>query len=704
MKHMDMAMRKPHIKALVAAAVLFVAVYPRLTAQSRTYSIITTVAGAAPSRLSQDGLPATQATLNEPLGVAADGAGNLYVAESLYHRVRKIDPNGVISTIVGNGDPGLSGDGGPAVFAESAFPQGILLDNAGNIYISGSVIRKISPTGIITTVAGNQSATMLGDDGPATAAQLSVPYGMAMDAAGNIYVADQFNNRIRRIGTDGIITTVAGNGQTGPGGDRGPATSAQLDQPSSVAVDSAGDLYIADTNNSLVRKVSGGIITTVAGNLSASAPGDGGPAIAAGLSSPTDVKVDAAGNLYIADGTAIRKVTTDGIIHTVAGGVYGTRYGFGGDDGPATAATLGALAGLALDGVGNLFLVDVDNNLVRKIGPDGIIVTIAGSNLAVGDGGPATSALLKEPVGIALDSAGNLFILDQRDRRLRKVGSDGRISTVAGNGLASLNVIGGPAVSAQFYFPRDLTIDGTGALYIAEGSWVERITPDGLIQIIAGSVTGTGDPADGVPATSALLNNLQALAADAQGNLYIGEPDRIRKVNAAGIIQTIAGPGHAGILGDGGPAISAQLSVYGLAVDSKGAIYVADSENQRIRMIAPDGTIHTIAGTGNRGFAGDGGPAISAQLADPNGVAVDRKGNLYILQRNQIRQVTPDGIIHDYAGRGGQAGFAGDGLPAQLAEFHRALRVLVDPSGVVYVADAGNHRVRKIAPAAIAEP
>jgi uncharacterized protein (TIGR03437 family) len=319
----------------------------------------------------------------------------------------------------------------------------------------------------IYTVAGNGTDGFSGDNGPATSAQLYYPYGVAVDPHGNIYIADFANNRIRKV-SNGVITTVAGVGPVGSyggfGGDGGPATSAALGAPMGVAVDSAGNLYIADTSNSRIRKVSNGVITTVAGNAAAGFSGDGGPATSASLSWPMGVAVDPVGDLYIADysNQRIRKVA-NGVITTVAGG--GTSLG---DNGPATSAQLYYPRGVAVDPAGNLYIADSGLDRVRKVS-SGVITTVAGNGTPgfSGDGGPATSAQLSSPSGVGVDAAGNLYIADTNNNRIRKV-SNGMITTVAGNGVAGPSGDGGPATSAWLSEPYGVAVDSAGNIYVAD--------------------------------------------------------------------------------------------------------------------------------------------------------------------------------------------------------------------------------------------
>jgi sugar lactone lactonase YvrE len=323
-------------------------------------------------------------------------------------------------------------------------------------------------SGVIKTYAGNGTAGFGGDSGAATAAQLNYPYGVAVDSAGNLYIADTDNGRIRKVWAAGIISTVAGGGTASPG-DGGAATAAQLTNPTGVAVDSAGNLYIADSGSNLIRKVTtGGIISTVAGGGTAT-PGDGGAATAAKLNSPWGVAVDSAGNLYIAEqgSSRIRKVTPAGVISTVAG--IGAS-GFAGDGGSATAAELNHPYGVAVDSASNLYIADTTNRRIRKVTAAGVISTVAGTGPAGfnGDGGAATAAQLNYPYGVTVDSVGNLYIADSLNYRVRKVTAAGVISTVAGNGVSGFSGDGGAATAAQLYVPSAIAFDSTGNLYIAD--------------------------------------------------------------------------------------------------------------------------------------------------------------------------------------------------------------------------------------------
>jgi sugar lactone lactonase YvrE len=331
-----------------------------------------------------------------------------------------------ISTIAGTGAGGSGGDDGPALAAQLNYPYGIALDGTGALYFSdhgNHRIRKISAGGTISTIAGTGTAGYRGDSGPAASAQLNWPRDVAVDDAGTVYIVDSSNHRVRRITADGTISTVAGTGRAGFGGDGGPAASAQLNVPFGLAVSSTGVLYIAEYNNNRVRRVTpDGKISTVAGTGIAGSAGDGGPAVSAQLNRPQAVAVDESGNLYIADSHnhRVRMVAADGTISTVAGT---GAAGFGGDDGPATAAQLNCPLGLAVGGGGVLYFSDHHNHRVRMVAADGTISTVAGTGAAGfgGDDGPATAAQLNNPVGLAVSRAGALHIADHVNHRLRRV-------------------------------------------------------------------------------------------------------------------------------------------------------------------------------------------------------------------------------------------------------------------------------------------
>jgi uncharacterized protein (TIGR03437 family) len=633
-------------------------------------------------------------------GVVVDRAGNVFFVGSSNAAVWRLDAStSLLTRVAGNGMPGFGGDGGPAINAQM-LAAGIALDSAGNLYIADAAnnrVRKVS-NGIIATVAGNGSFGFSGDNGPATGAQLNAPGGVAVDSSGNLYIADANNSRVRMV-SNGVISTVAGNGTPFPGGDNGPATSASV-SPSAVAFDAAGNLYIADISGR-IRKVTNGTISTIAGSPGSGAPGsfggDGGPATSAQLSQPRGIALDSSGNIYVADSAnnRIRKIA-NGLINTIAGsGSTSGLGGFGGDNGPATSALLGAPSSVAVGPDGTLYIGDSNNSRVRKVS-NGVISTLVGANSA-NDNGPATNIRAPQLAGVAVDSSGVLFFTDGQSRSIRKV-SSGVITTVAGGGSLPDSF---PAIGAQISGPNGVAVDSAGNLYISDNvsNSVRKVTK-GFITTVAG--TGTyGYSGDGGPATQAQLAFPSGIAVDSSGNVFISDTNnnRVRKLSNR-IITTVAGTGFApGFDGDGGPANLAQLNFpAGLALDAAGNLYIADGN--RIRKVS-NGVIGTVAGSTTPGFSGDGGPAISAQLNSASGIAVDPAGNLYIADagNRRIRKVS-GGMITTVAGDGSPM-FNPDGSPATGGglEFFLAnqpfIGVAVDSAGNVFFTDAG--RVRLLA-------
>jgi len=355
-------------------------------AEMTNAQLITTVCGTGdPGYTGGDGVAATLASIYHPWGVVTDAAGNLYIGDQGNNRIRKVSPSGIITTIAGNGYPGYSGDGGPATAAEINAPQGVVLDLAGNVYFAdgyNNCVRKVDMSGVISTFAGTGALGYGGDGGPATASLINNPHGIAIDNGGNIYIADYGNTRVRKVTTDGIIHTIAGNGYVGYSGDGGPATAAEMDLVNDVAVDNHGNLFIADYNNNVIRRVDTSYtITTFAGTGAYGYSGDGGPATAAEMVGPGGICFDNYGSVYFGDvnNNVIRKINPDGVISTFAG--TGTA-GYSGDGGEATAATFYRPGVVTFDGGGNFYVADIANNRIRKIALPSTSVSVTHRNVA----------------------------------------------------------------------------------------------------------------------------------------------------------------------------------------------------------------------------------------------------------------------------------------------------------------------------------
>ena len=643
-----------------------------------------------------------------------DSAGNLYFGGS--HSVFKVDSSGALTRLAGNGQSGYSGDGGPATAAQLEFPDGIAVDAAGNVYVAdttANVVRLITAGGTISTYAGQGAAGFAGDQGPATQAQLNAPIGLALDPGGNLYIADSGNNRVRKVSKNGVITSIAGNGSPGYSGDGGQATTAALYQPEGVAVDSSGLLYIADTQNNRVRAVAlSGTIQTAVGSGFPSFSGDNGAPAAATLFLPTDVTTDSAGNLYIADfgNDRIRKVA-QGKIQTIVGGDNSVTIF---NEAVATTVFLNGPTGVAVDGAGNVYLAEgsigdgsglaVGDFRVWKINSGGVVSTAAGNGLASfsGDGGAAAAAQLNNPTAMTFDAAGNFYIADTNNNRVRKVTPAGIISTAAGTGAAGWSGDGGPGPNAQLDHPQGLAADADGNVYIADSgnNRIRKLLPGGIIITIAGNGNASYY-GDGGPANMASLHNPHGIFSAGGGYIYIADTgnQRIRELLPDGTITTVAGNGGQGLSGDGARAVAAQLNLpTGVAVDGAGNVYVADEGNNRIRMISSGGNISTVAGAAAYGL-GDGGPATAAGLNQPVSLVIDSSGNVYFSDtgNNRVREIS-NGTISTVAGTGNCC-YAGDGGAAASAQLNAPTGLLLDAAGRLYVADSGNNAVRLIQPA-----
>ena len=581
--------------------------------------------------LGLDGGPATAAKVQRaPTPVHFDGAGNLYVVDESNDRVRKIDTAGVITTFAGDGgadSTGVTGCAcGPAPVWGPAPVRGV--DPAGNVYIAGGGqwVRRVDSGGIITTVAGTGAAGYTGDGGPATAATFDCPVGVALDAAGNLFIADSFNYRVRKVDTAGIITTFAGTGVKDSSGDGGPASAANLADPRDIAFDRDGNVYIADTYGYRMRKVSpAGTISTVAGNGQWGNAGDGGPATAAQVLA-FDLAFDATGNLYFADSwlDKVRRIDRQGIVTTVAGNGF---THFRGDGGPALDAQVHGIQRLAIDPVsGRLAFADTGSKRVRMIDAAGVVSTIYT--------GPGFDFWLFS--GMAYDPSGNLYVGERS--RIRRIDRNGTVTVFAGTGESGFSGDGGPATLAQMKTPSSLTFDRAGNLYFSDmhNGRIRKISTLGIISTVAGSgVDGLGG--DGGLATAAKIWPWYGaeVAVDAAGNLYLADSynDRIRKIDPSGIITSVG-------------ANQVDFPT-GLALDGADNLFVASVSDNKVRRMTPAGVWSTVAGNGSNGFGGEGGPATSAELAllgfgMGGDVAVDQHGTLFIGGFQRIWKV--DGV------------------------------------------------------------
>ena len=607
--------------------------------------IITTVAGSGLRGNAEDGQVATEAHINRPMDVAVDASGDVYFIDRS-NRVFRVDSStGILSVFAGGGEDW--GDEVPATTA-SFGPGRIFLGPEGDLYIAdpwSDRVRKVdATTGTITTVAGGGEAFGDGEQGR-YGAQLGDPEAVAVDPQGNLYIADYRNFRVRKVDAEtGIINTVAGTGERGYSGDGGAATEAMLNYPYGLAVDASGDLYIASRYARRVRRVEAetGVITTVVGGGSNHA--DGVLADEAALAFPVDVDFDADGNLYVVQQGSQRVSKVDaqtGRISTVAGRHFG-------NDGPATDASLYEPYGVTVDADGNVYAVEWTGYHVRKIDTSGQISALIGNGLPVysGDGGQASDAAITNSMAVAVDALGQVYI--SGGGRVRRIDVNGIVTTVAGGGNSEED--GVLAINSKLNGSIfGMCLDSAGNLFLGEygAHRVRKVDAQtGIISTVAGTGS-SGFEGDGGPATDAKLNRPWGLSVNAAGDLFIAEysNNRIRRVDGAtGLISTVAGNGERGYNEDGIPALEASLRDPTHAFeDADGNLFVADRGNSRIRTVDGTGTISTVAG-GQYGFNGDTGPATEVALMAPSFVWVDVNGDFFFSDHTNGRIRKVEGI------------------------------------------------------------
>lgn len=623
-----------------------------------------------------DGAAATQAILKSPSAVVAEAGGGFAILDAFHQQIRRVAADGTISTIA----------------TLNTYCTDLKIARDGTLYLVASAqVFKISPTGVVTPVAGTGVVGSSADGVPAATARLAAAVsGLALDAAGNVYFAE--GHRVRQVTTAGILRTIAGTGTAGFNGDSQPATSAQLNTPRGVAVDAANNVYITDRSNRRVRKVnSAGVITTVVGNGTLASPASG-TATLLGQGFVESITVDGSGTIYFTEigfGTIV-KVDSAGALTKLAGG---NRFTF--NDGIATSNYLHGLSGIAVDAAGNVLFAEADSHRVRQIA-NGNIRTVAGRIRFAGDGGPATAAILNDPTDLAFDGLGNLIISDAGSYRIRRVGLDGIINSIAGNGLPGLAAAGSVANSTSIPYSYAIATDRRGNLFFSSRVLVYRIAPTGILSIYA----GTGEPGntgDNGPAIAARFTNISGLAVDAAGNLYIADHGhhRVRRVALDGTVTAFAGTGVAGAAGDNGPATAAQFNAsYPMHVtfDGRGNLYVGDGNNFKVRMVSPAGIITTVAGNGTLGVAVDGAAAIRSSIEAPFGLAADDTA-LYIASGSFIYRVE-GGVIRAISG-GGVGAPTNDALATASRGF-LAAGMRLDANGDLLTTDLVNGVVRKL--------
>jgi D-alanyl-D-alanine dipeptidase len=609
----------------------------------------------------------TVARFRNPQGIATDAVGNVYVSDVSNHTIRKISPAGEVITLAGSaGRPGSADGAGTA--ARFFLPAGLATDAAGNVFVADEfnhTIRKITPQGMVSTLAG-RAGSRGSADGTGTAAYFNNPRGLATDAAGNVYVADYNNHTIRKVTPAGAVSTFAGSAGNNDSVD-GIGTVARFYNPNGLTTDAAGNVYVADSNNHTVRKISpASAVSTLAGSAgnAGSADGAGSAARFLGLDG---IVTDVVGNVYIADTSnhTIRKITPAGAVSTLAGSAGNT----GSVDGTGTAARFFFPRGLATDIAGNTYVTDSFNHTIRKITSAGAVSTLAGSAVSPGSvDGMGTVARFSNPQGLATDAAGNVYVADTNNSTIRKISTAGVVSTLAGNS-AVFAFVNGTGTVANFFRPQGLATDAAGNVYVADtnNSTIRKISPARIVSTLAGSADFSGS-ADGTGTTARFLLP-QSLATDAAGNVYVADSfnHTIRKISAAGVVSTLAG--SAGIFGSvNGIGTAARFSTpQGLATDDAGNVFVADTDNSTIRKISPAGQVSILAGSEGRPGSADG-TGVAASFNGPRGLATDAAGNVYVADfgNHTIRKINPAGVVTTVVGRAGSDGVSLTQLPAGL--------------------------------------
>lgn len=626
--------------------------------------------------------------------------GDLLFATSNGNRVYKaFSSTGKLKAVAGNSLLGSDGDGGPATAAFLNQPNAVIEDHLGNIYFSeftGSRIRKVNTEGVISTLVGTGTHSSSADGLPGTATNINRPYGLAIGSDNSIYFVESYGARVRKITTDGTISTIIGNSTPGSSGDGGAASLAQLNRPAGIFIDAQGQIFIADINSHRVRKIdTAGIVQTVAGT-SSGFDGDGGPATAAKLKGPYGATVDSEGKIYIADYTnrRIRMVDSNGIIQSIAG--TGSA-GSSGDGQPATLSNIQAI-NVSIDSQGNILFGDALGLKIRKITPDGILETYAGNNGAKGliDNVPATSALFSIPYGLAFGPSGERYIADYGNSLIRVIKSDGIVETFLGGGNDDGNNVA--ASQIKLNTPTDVKIYN-GEFYIADynGDRIRKLNSVGMVETVFGTGATTFSD-DSLPATQTNLNRPFKIVLDASGNLYVSDlSHRIRKLTSSGAVVTVAGNGTSGFSGDSGHGTAAQLDTpRGLALDSIGNLFISDQNNNRVRKLNTAGIITTVVGGGSLPWGQHTSP-IDLKIT-PEDLQFDNSGALYISTKNGIIiKLKSDGTLAHVLGTYNNLGFSGDGRPAsQVKTGITVSGMQFDSLGNLYFLDAANHRLRML--------
>lgn len=638
---------------------------PRVTGAMGDTARLKLVAGSPSGSGTADG-PCPVARFSYPIGIVADAALNLYVADYYSHTIRRIAPDCTVSTLAGRAGVAGSSDGTGAAALFNG-PTGLAIDASGTLYVTdtrNNLIRRITATGSVSTVAG-RVGVVGSADGQGSAATFDFPQGIAVDAAGTLFVADTYNNTVRRISTAGVVDTLAGAaGITGDADGQGGA--ARFNEPTGIAVTPSGQVVLADSHNYTLRLISAsGAVSTLAGTTHVAGTADG-VGSRAQFGYPTGLSVDRTGNVYIVDSgsNTIRLMTPAAAVSTLAGtpGIRGSANGTG------PAAAFNYPTGIVVAPNGKVYVADSRNFSIRAIGAGALVQTLAGDLSSSGSAdGPGPQARLQSPSGVAVDFLGQQYIADTANNTIRKVDLLGRVSTLAGL-AGTLGSADGHGSQARFSSPAGVAVDWMGQVYVADtfNNTIRVISPGGWVRTLAGQA-GVAGSRDGF-GRQALFNHPMGLSMGRHGELYVADAfnNTIRRVTPSGVVSTVAGvPGLGG--SKDGPAHTATFSYpMDVAQGPDGALYVADAFNNTVRRIAHGG-VSTLAGVAGTHGHNDGTGA-TARFVYPSAIAVDAQGMVYVcdMDNQLVRRITPAGVVTTYLGRANVAGTVLGSLPGGL--------------------------------------
>lgn len=634
------------------------------------------------------------ARFDTPGGVARDSYGNIYLADISNHTIRKITPGGVVTTLAGvAGVPGSADGIGSA--ARFYAPQSVAVDSSDNIYVTdfaNHTIRKITAGGVVTTLAGLAGSAGK-DDGVGSAARFNHPVGIAVGSGNKVVVVDTDNHALRQIMPDGTVTTPVGTGGT-PGKADGTGNAAQFRYPQFIVLDSSGNIFLSDGGNHTIRKISTAWKVTTLAGLAGTAGTNNGTGTSARFNTPCGVVLSGSGYLFVADyeNHAIRRVAGSGEVTTVAG-VPGSA---GSVDAKGSSAMFNHPLGLGVDTDKETLLVTDANHTLRKVSSSAVVTTFAGYPVIAGvANGKGSSAGFTAPQDIAVDPAGNLYVADEINCTIRKITPDGTVSTLAGSPRVP-GTTDGTGSAARFYLPVGVAVDATGTVYVADtyNHTIRKITPAGVVSTLAG-LAGASGSTDATGKDARFFRPFR-LAVAPSGAIIVADTGNhaIRKVTLDGVVTTIAGsPGLTGAT-NGVGSEARFFFPEGIAVDADENIYVADDGNHTIRKITPDGTVSTYAGTpGSAGVAD--GPRTSALFNFPFGLAIDQNRNLYVgdSASGTVRKIAENGTVTTLGGAPGRVGnLHGTGRFALLGQ---PAGVAVDTEGNIYLADPSENIIRK---------